>query len=798
MGSLRIRAGDSEIVADGDRPLTIGRGRDTSIYCFDPRVSRHHLTIRQDENGWLVEDAGSSNGTYRDGARVSRLRVVECARLLLGHPVDGEAIDFEPAKGRDPAPTLSTDLGRLATTHHLAPVLSIGRAPDNDIVLSDLLVSRHHAILSRDPQGRFGLADLGSHNGTFVNGQRVSSTVLHEGDIVGIGAGLLRLTRDGLEEYTETGEVAFEAIGLTVRTPDGTVLLDDVSFTLERCSLLAVVGSSGAGKSTLLNALAGFRPAQEGSVLFGGRDLYRSFNEMRQRIGYVPQEDILHRQLTVRRALRYSGELRFPPDVTASEREQRMDEVMAELGLAERADLSIGRLSGGQRKRTSIALELLTRPGLLFLDEPTSGLDPGYEKTLMSLFRSLADAGRTVVVVTHSLQSLSLADRVLFLAPGGRTAFFGPPDEALAYFGYDEFADVFSELEGQREHDWKERFRRDPRHERYVRTPLDRRRAMQIVGRPPPPREAPPHHRWHRQLWTLVRRYLAVIASDPVNLAILLLQAPLLALIILMALPDGGFDLHYAGAIELAPTAIIFLVVSCTYLGASNAVREIVKEWPIYERERAVGLSISAYLASKVAVLAVVTIGQAVVVALLAAARQGGPVSASALGAPRLELIVGLALTGLAAMGMGLLVSACVSNADKALALLPLILVPQLVLTSPLLAIESKPLIGQLSYVASAQWGFAAVASTVDTNRLADNGGPAAAHAQRRARWTHSPSTWYRDTGWLLGILLFELAATGLVLRRRDPNLLRAAGAQQLRAPPQGVTVARTVGPLKP
>ena len=265
----------------------------------------------------------------------------------------------------------------------------IGRDGDNDIPVDDLLVSRHHAELERTPDGRFVLIDLNSANGTFVNGQRISRAQLTDEDYVTIGRHLFRLAGGTLEEYIDEGRTRLDAAGLTVRIASGRILLDGVSFSLSECSLLAIVGPSGAGKSTLLNALTGFRPAQGGAVYYAGRDLYAAYDELRNRIGYVPQDDILHRQLSVRSALAYAAELRFPSDVPATDRGRRVDEVLEELGLTAQATVPVNNLSGGQRKRASVALELLTRPSLLVLDEPTSGLDPGFERTIMRLLRTL-------------------------------------------------------------------------------------------------------------------------------------------------------------------------------------------------------------------------------------------------------------------------------------------------------------------------------------------------------------------------------------------------------------------------
>ena len=301
-----------------------------------------------------------------------------------------------------------------------AGVVRVGRAADNDVVLPELFVSRHHAEFVRQASGEWEVVDLGGHDGTFVDGRRVGHEIVRTGQQIAIGQSLLRLTDAGLQLVEAPGQPILEARGASAILPSGQTILDDVSFSLAENTLVAIVGTTGSGKSTLLKTLTGFRPPEMGQILVNGLDLYEAFGELGRRIGYVPQDDILHPQLSVRRALEFGAELRFPSDVSRPERRARVEEVMVELGLADRADVAIERLSGGQRKRTSVAMELLTKPTLLLLDEPTSGLDPGYEKSVMELLRRLADGGRVVVVVTHSVQSLDLCDRVLFLAPGGQ------------------------------------------------------------------------------------------------------------------------------------------------------------------------------------------------------------------------------------------------------------------------------------------------------------------------------------------------------------------------------------------
>jgi ABC-type multidrug transport system ATPase subunit/pSer/pThr/pTyr-binding forkhead associated (FHA) protein len=809
--SIRVLALGRALTLGPSETLTIGRDPDNGLVLPDARVSRHHGRLSWSGGAWWLEDLASANGTFAGGYRIDRIPIDGEIRALLGHPEEGVPVDLEPVPsplegegegggtGGAAADPLS-EFGPVTATHQVSRGVTIGRAPDNQVVIGELTVSRHHAVLSGTPDGGYELVDLKSHNGTYVNGRRIERVRVRESDVVGIGTTNFRLRNGSLEEYARAGEVSFQSVGLTVWAGQA-VLLSQISFKIPNRSFLAAVGPSGAGKSTLLGALAGFRPAQQGQVLYGGRNLYACYEEFRQRIGYVPQDDILHPQLTVRRALQYAAELRFPPDVSRGERERRIDEVMGELHLGERAGLRIDRLSGGQRKRVSIALELLTRPSLLFLDEPTSGLDPGLELELMQLLRELADGGRTVIVVTHSVQSLDLCDRVLFLAAGGKMAYFGPSQEALSFFEQISFAAVFSDLEGKRDFDFRKRFEESEAYLVYVREPV----AQLEIGDADHSGLAadPPRHRWWRQLSTLTRRYLAVIASDRANTILILAQAPLLAVIVALAVDPDGFAVSRPDAMSAGLTAIFFLTVCVTYMGLGNSIREVVKELPIYARERMIGLSSTAYLTSKVIVLGSVTVAQAAVLVWVGALRQGGAGHGALLPDLRLELWVAISAAGLAAMGLGLLISAAVSRADKALTLLPLLLVPQLVLASADLRVQDKPVLNQLSYISSAQWGYAAAASTINLNqlvydraasldpRVSPNADPDHASAalvaqlrhstniKIRVRWRHDRATWTADVGILLAFFLLELLLAGLALRRRDPALLSTAARQQ-------------------
>ncbi|MGO9155540.1 ATP-binding cassette domain-containing protein, partial [Mycobacterium sp.] len=321
-------------------------------------------------------------------------------------------------------PTRKLNVGgpraRLATP---AGAARIGRATDNDIVIADVLASRHHAYLAPCTSGPLGseIRDANSINGTFVNGIRVGSAVLAEGDVVTIGNVDLVFSGGELvrraEAATRTGGLEVRDVGFSVGGVPGKALLQNITMTARPGTVTAIIGGSGAGKTTLSRLIAGYATPSSGSVTFEGHDIHTQYASLRTRIGMVPQDDVVHRQLTVNQALGYAAELRLPPDTSKPDRDQVVAQVLDELGLTQHANTRVDQLSGGQRKRASVALELLTGPSLLILDEPTSGLDPALDLQVMTMLRQLADAGRVVLVVTHSLTYLDVCDQVLLMAP---------------------------------------------------------------------------------------------------------------------------------------------------------------------------------------------------------------------------------------------------------------------------------------------------------------------------------------------------------------------------------------------
>ncbi|MEU9237088.1 FHA domain-containing protein [Streptomyces subrutilus] len=691
------------------------------------------------------------------------------------HQQGGGPAVARPAQGA--APHHGGD--RSPTTFHqlsLGHVMRIGRALENELVVSDLQVSRHHAEFRSMPGGRFEIHDLGSHNGTYVNGQLLAksgSAMLGPNDIVGVGHSTFRIVGDRLEEFVDTGEVSFSARHLTVTVDGGKQILKDVTFGVPEKSLIGVIGPSGSGKSTLLKALTGYRPADQGDVLYDNRNLYKQFAELRQRIGLVPQDDILHKELKVSTALKYAAKLRFPGDTAESEREARINEVLRELKLDIHKDKKITSLSGGQRKRVSVALELLTKPSLIFLDEPTSGLDPGMDRDVMQLLRGLADDGRTVLVVTHSVAELSLCDKLLVMAPGGSVAYFGPPDEALNFFGYSTWADVFSSFENYRDYDWAGRWKGSQHYQLYA-ADLDSV-APQSVAMPHAQQMRPTKPQgWGSQLWTLIRRYVSVIASDKGFMGLMLILPAVLGVVSTVIPATFGLapptpPSQFNGD---AGTIMLILAVGMCFSGAANSVRELIKERVIYERERATGLSRSAYLMSKVIVLGFITAVQGVIICGIGFAPRDLPVE-GLLMPPAVELCVSVIALGFTSMMFGLVISALVKTAEKTMPLLVMFAIVQVVFTGILFQVYDSPGLEQFAWLMPSRWAVAAAGTTLNLGVLMppwDRDNP-----------TNTDPLWDATVGqWSLNItilLLIGIAcgfAVQRLLRRHEPEVMRA------------------------
>ncbi|MBS1838340.1 MAG: ATP-binding cassette domain-containing protein [Actinobacteria bacterium] len=537
-------------------------------------------------------------------------------------------------------------------------------------------------------------------------------------------------------------------------TDGGSVLIRDVSLTFPAGTFTAILGPTGAGKSTLLKTLGGLLEPSAGTVRVDGRDLYAEYATLRSRVGLVPQEDIVHTRLTARQALTYGAELRLPDATSTADRDALVESTARALGLGEHLDKRIANLSGGQRKRVSVALELLSQPSIMLLDEPTSGLDPGYEDSLMDLFRQLAEEGRTVVVVTHSTASLDRCDQVVYLGTGGWVAYCGPSELALEATGAVDQPALFRWLESG-----------------VVQHPE--------LALPPPPDGPRPHDARvatavelsypssaTTQFMTLVRRNAALLLTDPRALVVAAASALIPALLLALIVGASTFSTDDPKPGQ-ARTLLTGMIVAAGVIGAANGLREIVKDRPIYQRERVAGLRRTTYLVAKLVVLGVLTVLQAEVVVLVASilSRPGRGNIAPA----HVEMLVAAATTAVACLILGLFISAMVDTSEKALAMIPVLFVTLWLFSGTVSDLSGKPLLSQLAYLAPSSWGVAAAASTVDLPEIsgcATGANPTSTTTYTAgptivcdARWGHSLPQWSFDL-----VVLGLLCAVGFLL----------------------------------
>jgi ABC-type multidrug transport system ATPase subunit/pSer/pThr/pTyr-binding forkhead associated (FHA) protein len=802
---------------DSGQEYRIGRDERADIPLIDARVSWEHAVLRAEGPVWVLEDRGSRNGTFLGSERIMRLEISKPYVVHFGHPEDGPVLRFELSAPERPPGGGGMDSGRAAPSPSdttfmpgvlreptskvriQSKVMKIGRRPDNDIVVSDLGVSKQHAELRMSPTGRYQIIDMGSHNGTFVNGNRINQAELKDNDIIAIGHATYRLVGGELIEYVDDGRATFEAHELQVVVHDGhkdKILLDGITFPLAERSMMAVIGPAGAGKSTLLNALTGKRPATTGNVFYDYRDLYENYDELRQRIGFVPQESVTHDQLTAKTALGYQAELRFPPDTGETERAQRVGEVLDELSMTRHAETRIDRLSGGQKKRVNIGMELLTKPSLLFLDEPTSPLDPHLKRDMFTQMRKMANkdaaTGQSVIVITHDVESklIDQCDRLIVLQPGGKMAYFGPPADGLKYFSAGDWADVFQRFADEPERDFAAEYRSSPDFVKYVATPISVRQRRLDAGRPAGQENARPKQRSSfDQIFTMARRYRRVMSADRVFLATCVLM-PILLGALVRATPSH-FGLVQSSPVPglnvTATQMLMILVMSCILSGTALSIREFIKERDIYERERMVGLSATAYLFSKVLVLSVISILQSLLITLVGLLGVKEPSSGVVIPGPAItEIFIALAVLSVTSMLIGLAISTLVTKGDQTMPILVGVTMVQVALSGGLFPLTGA--IGSVAMIAPARWGLGMVASTINLNVIQSSVQQGPNGQKPDALWTHDAAHWLIGIGCMILIGIAWMIIARLRLSTIGPRK-RKGGAAAGPTPSQGVSI---------
>jgi ABC-type multidrug transport system ATPase subunit/pSer/pThr/pTyr-binding forkhead associated (FHA) protein len=696
--------------------VTIGRSEDNEIVIDSRIVSRHHAYLDRLQDGYLLTvmpEAG--NPVLFDGRPLTASHKLQHGEILrIGSLDPGMMVTMTYV---DPSQAVETQATPIRFSEK--NIIQIGRDASNDVYLNSPAISRYHAQIERVGQ-RHRLTDLRSTNGTYVNDTRVEGDVwLQPSDVIRIGSFRFVMGEDELGQYDESRGLRVDALDLNKWVRKDLNILRDISLTFKPREFVAVVGQSGGGKSTLVDAIAGYRPATHGVVLVNGTNIYSNFDVVQNEIGYVPQRDIIHYELTVYQALNYAARLRMPSDTSKEERHQHIMQVLEDLDLVERKDTAISKLSGGQIKRVSIGVELLTKPGLFFLDEPTSGLDPGTETAFMHLMRRLADQGRTIILITHATKNVMLADKVVFLARGGYVTWFGPPEEALAYFDqyrsereqrahemeFDQIYAILDDPSKGQAQDWAERYMQHPAYQKYIFEPLQSARTL--ISKSPKEKQegkvarskSRPRVSGFRQFLILSARNIKILSRDRTSLILMLLVPILVGSLDFFLAPAMGKQLYdyMLGDAANASVTIFLLAINCLLVGGFSQMREFVKEADVYKRERLVNLKIFPYVASKAWVALLFSFYGGVVFVTIRFLAFDIPGDILIIGLYYISLVLAV----LAGSMSGLLASAISKSPSVAPLVMILLIIPQIILSGSL-----APLPEKVTAVASTRWAF--------------------------------------------------------------------------------------------
>lgn len=703
-------------------------------------MSGQHVVLRQEGDQYRIYDGDADAKPSTNGLFIHHTRVaVQPGVLLAGNtqlqigqnPQNMILLNYvnQPDAPKTSRGTQKSGLNLKALASSGAVTVALGRDPGSEgpsMLLDAPSVSRHHAAIAKETQ-RYTLQDF-STNGTYLNKQRVSGTCpLSDGDTIQIGPFTLLFRDEVLQIFDSGDQIRLDALNLVRKVRYGKTektILHDVSLAIEPGQLVAIVGGSGAGKSTLMKTLLGIAPTTSGSVLLNGDNLRQNFDLYRSEIGYVPQDDIVHYDLTIEEVLTYACELRLPPDTDIPAAVTR---VLEQVKLTHVSRSQVQQLSGGQRKRVSIAVELLANPKLFFLDEPTSGLDPGLDKKMLLLLRELANQGRTIVLVTHATSNLEVCDRIVFMGSGGQLCYFGPPQGAMRFFkapsaDFKHFADIYIQLDegdsdqqrAQNVEQWALRFQQSADHQQYVQAILSADQSANS-GRVPQRQKMS----MLRQLVILGRRYLTLVKRDRFSLLLLLFTAPIGVALIRLALqannpfaePPNPPDPAQA---PLALRVLFVFVCAAMWVGLSGTAQTIVSETNVYLRERLVNLRLLPYLGSKFSIHAGLAVIQSLllVVTILLGFESPDP----GLLPWEVGLVITSFLTLIASTSLGLMVSTLMKNSTQANGALPLILIPQIIFSGVLFEIDGAARV--VSWLMLSRWSMGAYAAILNVNQM--------------------------------------------------------------------------------
>lgn len=674
--------------------FTIGRDLECDISINSDMVSRVHLFIKKEDDNWYAIDNNSTNGTYLNSYnnKISKTLLKRDEILYLATYKLNTNLIFKLIESKD----------RTRKTIVYTDGISIGRDPKSDIPIIHPNISWQHAMILKE-KGDYYIHDINSTNGTFVNNSVVKKKKrIEDGDKITLGVYSFIFKEEGKNSLTfiaieDKGiRVDVKDISFSINTKDEhgnqikKTILSNIEFTIYVGEMVGIIGLSGAGKTTLIKILSGYSKPTKGTVLINGKDLYKNFNSIKNFIGYVPQDDIIHPELSVYESLYYSSKLRLSSDFSDEEIDTRIDKVLQDLGIYEIKNVLIGSpdtksgISGGQRKRVNIAMELLADPELIFLDEPTSGLSSVDSNIVMDKLKDLSNRGKTVVLTIHqpSLKNYKKMDNIVVLSEGKLT-YFGPtyPD-SITFFNQDlKSKDIINDPDnallgldrGEKDgKNWQKIYSKSKLAQKFVKERLNNIENKKFDNFKSDNRNS-----FWSQFRVLKDRFLTIKLRDKVNIALILGQAPLIALLLIFLFSGSGYELY-----ENSPFIVLFIfLISAIWFGVIGSVKEIVSERAIYERERFFGLKIAPYILSKFVVLAGFSLIQVII--LVVAVDIG-----ISLKIDIIPLILIVYITALIGIGIGLLISSIVKSVAQALSWVPIVLLPIIIFSGGIIPIK--------------------------------------------------------------------------------------------------------------
>ena len=726
--------------------ISFGRNDDNDIIIDSPIVSGKHGSFIITDNGIEVIDNNSTNGLYINNEKINKATLNDGDFIKIDNLV-------EPLK-KGVVLVLSTDVKEIEWKQYdllEKDKVTIGRDSKCDIVVNHVSVSLVQALITRN-NDKFIINSKGNNNGIIINGKILNGSVsLTEKDVMLIANTKFIYNKGRLIYQTYDKGVSVEAIDIvkTVKVKGKKRNISEhINLSIKAGEFVSLVGGSGAGKSTFMHCINGVSKPTSGKVLVNGCDLYQNYSVLKNIIGYVPQQDIVFTDLTLIDMLKYAADLRMSDDATEKEKANRIDEVLDIVELSDKKDVMIRNLSGGQKKRASIAVELIADPKLFFLDEPTSGLDPGTERSIMKTLRKMADLGKTIILVTHTTLNLHLCDKIVFLGVGGKLCFAGSPKDALDFFKVDDFVDIYTMLNSDTD-TWYKEFEKNNNFNRNIS--VSEEQTFNIKNN---------KKSFFKQFFTLSKRYMKTIINNKQQMMLLFLQAPICAYLLSLVVSSNLFSNY-----DETKTILFALATTSIWLGLLNSIQEICKERVILAKEYMANLKLSSYIASKTFVQSLLGLIQAFLLVTLFCLFVGDIPKDGIVFSWYFEMLLTCFLTINSASAMGLVVSTVAKNPSVAMTFAPLLLVPQLLFSGMLFKLEGVKEV--ISNFILCRWSVEAFGTSVNLNSLPNSIEELLPGYSRELEhfYTFTSDHFFSDIGMIVIMMIVLLIACYVILK---------------------------------